>query len=87
MYIELRGRLIDQQQIGARRHATRQHEPLSLSSGQLPVFAGRALRQTELGKQLAKQITPAISQDDEALAAQDASTQSLIKFYRANRKF
>ena len=41
----------------------------------------------ELGKQLAKQITPAISQDDEALAAQDASTQSLIKFYRANREF
>ena len=41
----------------------------------------------ELGKQLAKQITPAISQDDEALAAQDASTQSLIQFYRANRKF
>ena len=41
----------------------------------------------ELGKQLAKQITPAISQDDEALAAQDASTQSLIQFYRANREF
>ncbi len=41
----------------------------------------------ELGKQLAKQITPAISQDDEALAAQDASTQSLIKFYRASREF
>ena len=41
----------------------------------------------ELGKQLAKQITPAISQDDEALAAQDASTQGLIKFYRANREF
>ena len=41
----------------------------------------------ELGKQLAKQITPAISQDDDALAAQDASTQSLIKFYRANRVF
>ena len=40
----------------------------------------------ELGKQLAKQITPAISQDDEALAAQDASTQSLIRFYRAHRK-
>ncbi len=40
----------------------------------------------ELGKQLAKQITPAISQDDDALAAQDASTQSLIKFYRANRE-
>ncbi len=41
----------------------------------------------ELGKQLAKQITPAISKDDEALAAQDASTQSLIKFYRAHREF
>lgn len=41
----------------------------------------------ELGKQLAKQITPAISQDDDALAAQDASTQSLIKFYRKNREF
>ena len=41
----------------------------------------------ELGKQLAKQITPAISKDDDALAAQDASTQSLIKFYRANREF
>ena len=36
---------------------------------------------------IAKQITPAISQDDDALAAQDASTQSLIKFYRANREF
>ena len=41
----------------------------------------------ELGKQLAKQITPAISQDDEALAAQDASTQSLIRFYREKREF
>ena len=40
----------------------------------------------ELGKQLAKQITPAISKDDSALAAQDASTQSLIRFYRAHRK-
>ncbi|MDF7664333.1 glucose-6-phosphate isomerase [Bifidobacterium sp. ESL0763] len=40
----------------------------------------------ELGKQLALQITPAISKDDEALAAQDASTQSLIRFYRAHRK-
>ena len=41
----------------------------------------------ELGKQLAKEITPAISQDDEALAAQDASTQSLIRFYREHREF
>ena len=39
----------------------------------------------ELGKQLAKQITPAFH-DDEALAAQDASTQALIAFYRANRR-
>ncbi|WEV69657.1 glucose-6-phosphate isomerase [Bifidobacterium sp. ESL0775] len=40
----------------------------------------------ELGKQLALQITPAISKDDKALAQQDASTQSLIRFYRAHRK-
>ena len=39
----------------------------------------------ELGKQLAKQITPALH-DDEALAAQDASTKALIEFYRKNRK-
>ena len=39
----------------------------------------------ELGKQLAKQITPAFH-DDEALAAQDASTQALIQYYRAHRK-
>lgn len=41
----------------------------------------------ELGKQLAKQITPAISKDDEALLAQDASTRSLINFYRRVREF
>ena len=41
----------------------------------------------ELGKKLALQIAPAVSGDAEALAAQDASTQSLIKFYRANREF
>ncbi|EIT89056.1 glucose-6-phosphate isomerase [Parascardovia denticolens IPLA 20019] len=40
----------------------------------------------ELGKVLAKEITPAISKDDNALAAQDASTQSLIRFYRAHRR-
>ncbi|MDJ1122835.1 glucose-6-phosphate isomerase [Olsenella sp. YH-ols2217] len=39
----------------------------------------------ELGKQLAKQITPALSESDEALAEQDPSTQSLIEFYRENR--
>lgn len=39
----------------------------------------------ELGKQLAKQITPAFH-DDEALAAQDASTKALIEFYRAHRR-
>ena len=38
----------------------------------------------ELGKQLAKQITPAFH-DDEALAGQDASTKALIAYYRANR--
>ncbi len=39
----------------------------------------------ELGKQLAKQITPAFH-DDAALAQQDASTKALIEYYRANRK-
>ena len=39
----------------------------------------------ELGKQLAKQITPAFH-DDEALARQDASTQALIVYYRTHRK-
>ncbi|WP_270254412.1 glucose-6-phosphate isomerase [Collinsella intestinalis] len=39
----------------------------------------------ELGKQLAKQITPAFH-DDEALSKQDASTKALIEFYRATRR-
>ena len=39
----------------------------------------------ELGKQLALQIAPAISSDDEALARQDSSTRALIGYYRANR--
>ena len=39
----------------------------------------------ELGKQLAKEITPAFH-DDEALAAQDESTKQLIAFYRTHRK-
>lgn len=41
----------------------------------------------ELGKQFAKRITPAISRDDDILVARDASTQSLIKFYRVNCEF
>lgn len=39
----------------------------------------------ELGKQLALQIAPAIEGDDEALAAQDASTAALLEYYRAHR--
>ncbi|WP_028263656.1 glucose-6-phosphate isomerase [Atopobium fossor] len=39
----------------------------------------------ELGKQLAKQITPAFH-DDNVLAQQDASTRALIEFYRNKRK-
>ena len=39
----------------------------------------------ELGKQLALQIAPAISSDDQALATQDESTKALIGYYRANR--
>jgi glucose-6-phosphate isomerase len=40
----------------------------------------------ELGKQLALQIHPAVAGDDEALAKQDSSTQSLINYYRSQRK-
>jgi len=39
----------------------------------------------ELGKQLAQQVTPAVGGDEEALAKQDASTQSLIRYYREHR--
>jgi len=39
----------------------------------------------ELGKQLAQQVGPAISGDDEAFASQDASTQALITYYRKQR--
>lgn len=40
----------------------------------------------ELGKKLALEVAPAVSGDDAALEAQDASTQSLIRYYRANRR-
>ena len=40
----------------------------------------------ELGKQLAQQITPAIEGDEEAVAAQDASTRSLLDYYRTHRR-
>ena len=39
----------------------------------------------ELGKQLAKALTPAVAGDDAALAEQDSSTQSLIRYYREHR--
>ncbi len=39
----------------------------------------------ELGKQLAQQVGPAITGDDDALAAQDASTRALISYYRKQR--
>ncbi len=39
----------------------------------------------ELGKQLALQIAPALEGDDDALAAQDASTAALIAYYRQHR--
>ena len=39
----------------------------------------------ELGKQLAKQVTPAVGGDEAALAQQDSSTQGLIRYYRAHR--
>ncbi len=39
----------------------------------------------ELGKQLALQIAPAIEGDAQALHAQDASTRSLLAYYRSQR--
>ena len=39
----------------------------------------------ELGQVLAKQITPALSTNDTALASQDQSTRALINFYRIHR--
>ena len=40
----------------------------------------------ELGKQLAQEVAPAVAGDTEALAAQDASTQALITYYRSQRR-
>lgn len=40
----------------------------------------------ELGKELAQQITPAVSGDADALEEQDASTRALIAYYRAQRR-
>ncbi len=40
----------------------------------------------ELGKQLALQIAPALEGDEEAVAAQDASTRALLDYYREHRK-
>lgn len=39
----------------------------------------------ELGKQLALQIAPAVEGDEAATAAQDASTQALLAYYRTHR--
>ena len=40
----------------------------------------------ELGKQLAKQLEPAVAGDADALAAQDSSTQGLVGYYLAHRR-
>ncbi len=40
----------------------------------------------ELGKQLAMQIAPAVAGDAAALAAQDPSTQALVRYYLENRR-
>src|SRR5690606_27349230 len=39
----------------------------------------------ELGKQLAKELAPAVAGDDAAIDAQDASTAGLIRYYREHR--
>lgn len=40
----------------------------------------------ELGKQLARDLAPAIAGNRDALAAQDSSTRGLIAYYRTNRR-
>ena len=40
----------------------------------------------ELGKQLAQQLAPAVAGDESVAAEQDASTQSLIAYYRKQRR-
>ncbi|ANH39832.1 Glucose-6-phosphate isomerase [Nocardioides dokdonensis FR1436] len=40
----------------------------------------------ELGKQLAQEVGPAVAGDADSLAEQDASTRSLIDYYRAQRR-
>ncbi len=40
----------------------------------------------ELGKQLAQQLSPGVAGDAEVTAQQDASTQSLISYYRTHRR-
>lgn len=40
----------------------------------------------ELGKQLAKELTPAVAGDREVLAQQDSSTRSLVEYYLAQRR-
>jgi glucose-6-phosphate isomerase len=40
----------------------------------------------ELGKQLAQQLRPAVAGDADVTAQQDASTQSLIRYYLENRR-
>ncbi|UVY83424.1 glucose-6-phosphate isomerase [Brachybacterium sp. NBEC-018] len=39
----------------------------------------------ELGKQLAKGLAPAVAGDESAIAAEDASTAALIRYYREHR--
>ncbi|WP_232678726.1 glucose-6-phosphate isomerase [Nocardioides sp. R-C-SC26] len=40
----------------------------------------------ELGKKLAQELVPALGGDEDAIAAQDASTRSLLAYYREHRR-
>jgi glucose-6-phosphate isomerase len=40
----------------------------------------------ELGKQLAKALAPAVGGDEQAIAAEDSSTEALIRYYREHRE-
>jgi glucose-6-phosphate isomerase len=62
--------------------------PARVFSGNRPTTSimAPALTQSVLGQLLAKQVTPAMGGDESAIAEQDGSTQSLVRWYRAHRE-
>ena len=60
--------------------------PLKIGITCYPTYGGSGVLATELGKQLAMKIAPAVQGDEEAKKQQDASTQALINYYLAKRE-